>query len=120
MRRSAKATQAAKTTQPSEPACSATCASSSTSFGRLTLLLGLGSDDLGAARNLQRLLLAHALSVCWKIPQIWRCKTGVALLDAHLFVDALLQLLDLVLDALERGSVWTLTVGLEELDIALI
>lgn len=84
------------------------------------LLLFLGLDDFGAPRDLQRLLFAHALLVCSNVPQVRRRKTGVALLDAHLFVDTLLHVLDLGVNGLEARGVRALAVRTQQLDVVLI
>lgn len=47
-------------------------------FALVRVLLIL--NDLGAASNLQRLLLCHPLPVGGNIPKVRRCKTGVGFL----------------------------------------
>lgn len=83
-------------------------------------VLLLAADNLCAARDLQRLLFAHALLVRSNVPQVQRSKTSVTLLDTHLLVDPLFHLTDLVVDLFQRRRIGTLPIRLEQLDIALI
>lgn len=65
-------------------------------------------------------MLLLTLLVGGNIPKIGSGKSGVGLLDAHLLVDALLDVLDVSLNLLQRKRVGPLAVRLENLDIGLI
>lgn len=98
-------------------------------FALVRVLLIL--NDLSAACYLQWLLLCHSLPVGGDIPKVWRCKTGVGFLgtcelgdqglqhnsiDNHLhtdlLIDAVLLVLDILLELLESSRVWGGAIGL--------
>lgn len=61
-----------------------------------------------------------ALLVGGNIPQVGSGESSVRLLDAHLLVDALLDVLDVSLNLLQRERVGPLAVRLQDLNVGLI
>lgn len=85
-------------------------------------LLGVlltGTDNGLASSDLERVLLLTLL-VRGNIPQVGRRQSSVGLLDAHLLIDTLLDVLDVSFNLLQRERVGTLSVRLQDLDIGLI
>jgi hypothetical protein len=68
-------------------------------------------DNRLATRDLKR-VFALTLLVGRRVPQVGRSETRVRLLDAHLLIDALLDILELVLDLLQRERVRSLALGM--------
>ena len=52
--------------------------------------------------------------------QIWRGQPRLALFDAHLLIDPLAYIFNLLLDPFQGLRVWALTIGLEKLNVASI
>lgn len=77
-------------------------------------------DDLCAPGHLKGLLALERLLVGGQVPKSGRTQPGVGLFDAGQLVDALGDLRDVLLHGLERLGVRSLTVGLEQLDVALV
>lgn len=65
-------------------------------------------------------MLLLALLVGGNIPEIGSSQSSVGLLDAHLLVDTLLDVLDVSLNLLQRERVGPLAVRLEDLNVGLI
>ena len=53
--------------------------------------------------------ISEAHLVCHQIPHVRSSKTGITLLDAHLLIDPLLNILQLCLDPLQSEGIGTLT-----------
>mmetsp|Transcript_60436 Transcript_60436/g.143179 ORF Transcript_60436/g.143179 Transcript_60436/m.143179 type:complete len:477 (-) Transcript_60436:8-1438(-) len=77
-------------------------------------------EDLGAARDLERLLALHHLLVGHHVPHGGGRETCVRLLHPADVVDALVHGADLLLDVLDGVRIWPEPIGLEERDIIFV
>lgn len=77
-------------------------------------------DDFGASSNLKRLFILKSLLVSSEIPERWRSKSSIALLDASQLVNLLDCLLDIILDDFDAFMVLALAISLQQLNVSLI
>ena len=68
-------------------------------------------EDLGAARDLERLLALHQLLVGNHVPRSGGRETRVGLLDPADVVDALVHGADVLLDVLDGVRIWSQTIA---------